>query len=63
VKNTELKEARIVAWHCGPVSVTKWSDEKWLWFPLVTVMTLRLLQLEWRKQSNLFQCSIKISRW
>jgi hypothetical protein len=28
VKNTELKEARIVAWHCGPVSVTKWSDEK-----------------------------------
>jgi hypothetical protein len=28
VKNTELKEGKIVAQHCGPVYVTKWSYKK-----------------------------------
>jgi hypothetical protein len=28
VKDTKLKKGEIKAQHCGPVSVTKWSDKK-----------------------------------
>jgi hypothetical protein len=37
-------EGEITAQHCGPVSVTKWSDKSSISFPHTTVMTQGLLQ-------------------